>query len=87
MVLETDSSDSDTETNGLEIGGAGASKIEFVQCDLADIIAVRRAAEYARRRTERLDMLFCNAGMCATLLCLANYPPITDRLSSDVIYI
>jgi NAD(P)-dependent dehydrogenase (short-subunit alcohol dehydrogenase family) len=43
--------------------GAGDARVDFVQCDLADIPAVKEAAEYIKQRTDRLDLLFCNGGI------------------------
>ncbi|EAW06277.1 putative short chain dehydrogenase/reductase [Aspergillus clavatus NRRL 1] len=38
-------------------------RVEFIQCDLADIRSVKDAAEKITRKAERLDILVCNAGM------------------------
>lgn len=37
-------------------------RVEFLQCDLADIVAVRDVARKVKEKTDRLDMLFCNGG-------------------------
>jgi NAD(P)-dependent dehydrogenase (short-subunit alcohol dehydrogenase family) len=37
-------------------------KVEFIQCDLGDIKSVKDAAEEVRAKTDRLDILICNAG-------------------------
>lgn len=37
-------------------------RTEFIQCDLADISSVKRAAEEIRHKTDRIHMVICNAG-------------------------
>ncbi|KAK2788216.1 hypothetical protein FQN52_006755 [Onygenales sp. PD_12] len=37
-------------------------RTQFIQCDLADMLDAKRAAEEVTRRTERLDILLCHAG-------------------------
>jgi NAD(P)-dependent dehydrogenase (short-subunit alcohol dehydrogenase family) len=46
--------------------GKHEEKLDFVECDLGDIWAVKRAAEQIRQSTDRLDILMCNAGMEAS---------------------
>lgn len=38
-------------------------RVEFLQCDLADMRAVQDVAKRIKEKTNRLDMLFCNGGM------------------------
>lgn len=40
-------------------------RIRFVPCDLADIAAVEAAAEKIKEMTDRVHLLFCNAGKFA----------------------
>ncbi|PGH14812.1 hypothetical protein AJ79_02828 [Helicocarpus griseus UAMH5409] len=49
-----------TEAEGDEMW---KSRTEFIPCDLGDMLQVRRAAGEIKRRTDRLDILFCNAGL------------------------
>ncbi|BCR89104.1 putative short chain dehydrogenase/reductase [Aspergillus chevalieri] len=38
-------------------------KLEFIQCELADIRSVKEAAEHIKRNTGRVHILICNAGL------------------------
>ncbi|PSK33982.1 hypothetical protein B9Z65_8308 [Elsinoe australis] len=42
------------------------AKVTFVECDLTDLKAVKAAAEEITSQTNRLDIVFCNAGIMAT---------------------
>lgn len=44
-------------------------KLKFIQCELADIRSVKGAAEHIKRKTDRVHILICNAGMYLTVLC------------------
>lgn len=44
-------------------------KLEFIQCELADIRSVKEAAEHIKRNTGRVHILICNAGMYLTVPC------------------
>lgn len=48
---------------GIDLGGETESRVELVQCDLADVHAVKDAAELIRGKTDRIDIVICNAGM------------------------
>jgi NAD(P)-dependent dehydrogenase (short-subunit alcohol dehydrogenase family) len=37
-------------------------RVELVQCDLAGIRAAKDAADEIKHKTDRLDILICNAG-------------------------
>lgn len=37
-------------------------RVEFIQCDLGDIKSVKDAAKEIMAKTDRLDILICNAG-------------------------
>jgi NAD(P)-dependent dehydrogenase (short-subunit alcohol dehydrogenase family) len=41
-------------------------RVHFVPCDLADIAAVKAAAEKIKELTDRVHLFFCNAGRFAT---------------------
>lgn len=38
-------------------------RTEFIHCDLGDMLQVKRVVRDIRKRTDRLDILICNAGM------------------------
>lgn len=38
------------------------SIVEFVQCDLSDILSVKRAVDVVQSGTDRMDIMICNAG-------------------------
>jgi NAD(P)-dependent dehydrogenase (short-subunit alcohol dehydrogenase family) len=40
-----------------------ACRVEFIICDLSDMIAVKKAAEELMRKLDRLDILINNAGL------------------------
>lgn len=42
-------------------------KLEFIQCELADIRSVKGAAEHIKRKIDRVHILICNAGMDSLL--------------------
>ncbi|PGH17992.1 hypothetical protein AJ80_04613 [Polytolypa hystricis UAMH7299] len=43
--------------------GEFSQRVEFIPCDLGDIQDVKNAAEQILRKTDRLDMLLCNAAL------------------------
>lgn len=47
---------------GIALGEGKNRRMEFVECDLADIPSVRDAAEWIKRRAGRLHIVICNAG-------------------------
>lgn len=48
------------ETHGLDISDG---LIEFVTCDLSDMVAVKKVADLLAEKLERLDILINNAGL------------------------
>ncbi|KAK2762753.1 hypothetical protein FQN54_000927 [Arachnomyces sp. PD_36] len=46
-----------------ELDESNVKRVEFLQCDLADIRAVQDVARRIKEKTDRLDILFCNAGL------------------------
>lgn len=47
--------------DGISLGEHDA-RVDFVQCDLADIANVHAAAEQIKQKTDRIHILICNAG-------------------------
>jgi NAD(P)-dependent dehydrogenase (short-subunit alcohol dehydrogenase family) len=43
------------------------TRVEFIQCDLGDLLLVKQVADDLIRRLDRLDILFNNAGKCLTM--------------------
>ena len=43
--------------------GKNDSRVEFIKCDLSDILSVQRAARQVKLKTERLHIVIFNAGM------------------------
>ncbi|BAE65358.1 unnamed protein product [Aspergillus oryzae RIB40] len=41
--------------------GKGDTRVQFIQCDLADIVAAKSAANELKHKTDRLDIMICNA--------------------------
>ena len=48
--------------DGISLGENDA-RIEFISCDLSNIIDVQAAARQIKQMTDRIHMLFCNAGL------------------------
>ncbi|GAB1199819.1 hypothetical protein APSETT444_009178 [Aspergillus pseudonomiae] len=48
--------------------GKDDTRVQFIQCDLADIVAAKDAANELKQRTDRLDIMICNAGTFSTSL-------------------
>ncbi|KAB8267531.1 hypothetical protein BDV30DRAFT_36615 [Aspergillus minisclerotigenes] len=43
--------------------GKGDTRVQFIQCDLADIVAAKSAANELKHKTDRLDIMICNAAI------------------------
>ncbi|PIG86353.1 short chain dehydrogenase/reductase [Aspergillus arachidicola] len=43
--------------------GKGNTRVQFIQCDLADIVAAKNAANKLKHKTDRLDIMICNAAI------------------------
>ncbi|KAE8308183.1 hypothetical protein BDV41DRAFT_513576 [Aspergillus transmontanensis] len=43
--------------------GKGNTRVQFIQCDLADIVAAKSAANKLKHKTDRLDIMICNAAI------------------------
>ncbi|PGH01194.1 hypothetical protein GX51_05390 [Blastomyces parvus] len=54
-------------------------RTEFIQCDLGDMVQVRRAAWDIRKRTDRLDILICNAGLPIDPPPHTHVPPVSPQ--------
>lgn len=50
--------------------GEDEGRVEFIECDLSDIKAVKDAADKLKKKTDRLDIVICNAGMDGMASCL-----------------
>ena len=45
--------------------GAGA-RLTFIPCDMTDLASTSEAGARIARETDKLDLVFCNAGIMAT---------------------
>ena len=55
------------------ICGEQDARVQFVRCDLGDITNVQAAAEEIRKKTDRVHILFCNAGKIAITIYLGHF--------------
>ncbi|RJE21144.1 short chain dehydrogenase reductase [Aspergillus sclerotialis] len=46
--------------------GKNDSRVEFIKCDLTDILSVQGAARQVKLKTERLHIVICNAGQAVS---------------------
>lgn len=59
--------------------GKGDTRVQFIQCDLADIVAAKSAANELKHKTDRLDIMICNAGTSGASLFLCPLPFSSNR--------
>jgi len=64
VVLARSRAKFDEACEGWDANGRGsAGRVEFVECDLTDLVAVERVGKELVSRLQRLDMLFLNAAI------------------------
>ena len=69
VVLARSRTKFDEAREGWEASLEGsAGRVEFVECDLTDLVAVDRVGKELAARLQRLDMLFLNAGIYSRFL-------------------